>query len=104
MLHNIFKCEDEISIAWLLHIIEPKVNTQDEGQQKTTNEEMNQMQIEIQEISRETIHKDLTLYLDRQKNLAWFGKFVISIKIEITTSQNVNFYHKFLKELLNVSV
>jgi hypothetical protein len=56
MLHNIFKCEDEISIAWLIHIIELKVNTHNEGQQRTTNDEMNRMQIEIQKRSRETIH------------------------------------------------
>jgi hypothetical protein len=56
MLHNIFKCEDEISITWLIHIIELKVNTHNEGQQRTTNDEMNWMQIEIQKRSRETIH------------------------------------------------
>jgi len=43
MLHNIFKCENGISIVQLLHIIELKVNTHYEGQQKTTNDEMNQM-------------------------------------------------------------
>jgi len=95
MLHNIFKCEDEINITWLLHIIEPNISTQYEGQQRTTDDKMNEMPIESQKRSRETIHKDLTLYLGRHENLAWFGKFVISIKIEITTSQNLSFYIQF---------
>ncbi len=70
MLHNIFKCEDEIGITQLLHIIELKVDTHDERQQRTIDDEMNQMQIEGQDKSKKTIHKDLTLYLDRQRNLA----------------------------------
>jgi hypothetical protein len=92
MLHNIFKCENEINIVWLIHIIELKVNTHNDRQQRTINDEMNQKKIELKERSRETIHKDLTLYLDKRRNLAWFGKFVISIKIEITANQNFNFY------------
>jgi hypothetical protein len=48
MLHNIFKCEDEINITQLLHIIELNVNTHNERQQKTINDKINQMQIEGQ--------------------------------------------------------
>jgi hypothetical protein len=52
MLHNIFKCEDEINIDWLVHIIELKVNTHNEWQQRTINDEMNQKKIELKERSR----------------------------------------------------
>jgi hypothetical protein len=40
---------------------------------------MNQTQVQGQEKSWKAIRRELTLYLDRQKNIAWFGKFGILV-------------------------
>ncbi len=58
------------------------MNAQDEQQQQyqgVVDEAMNQTQVQGQEKSWKAIQREQTFYLDRQKNIAWFGKFGILV-------------------------